>query len=78
MVVTATDRINDGGEIVGLFGTNTAGPFTGYSRNAAKKFHQIVFPGSTETRCRGLNNLGIVVGRYTDAAGVIHGYSMTP
>ena len=78
VVVTATDRINDGGEIVGLFGTNTAGPFTGYSRTAAGKFHPITFPGSTETRCRGLNNAGTVVGRYSDTAGVVHGYMMMP
>ena len=77
-VVTATDRINDSAEIVGLFGDDVAGPFMGYSRNAAKKFHTIVFPGSTETRCRGLNNGGTVVGRFTDTGGVIHGYMMTP
>ena len=78
VVVTATDRINDTNEIVGLFGLDTAGPFTGYSRNAAKQFHPITVPGSTETRCRGLNNGGAVVGRFTDSGGVIHGFMMTP
>jgi hypothetical protein len=35
----------------------------------------VSFPGSTETRVRGLNNFGEIVGRYTDSAGVVHGYS---
>jgi|HubBroStandDraft_6_1064221.scaffolds.fasta_scaffold08062_4 hypothetical protein len=76
-VVTATDRVNDGEEYVGLWGTNTAGPFSGYhAKNNV--FTTIMFPGSFETRTRGLNNAGIVVGRYTDSTGVIHGYAGTP
>ncbi|MGO9648903.1 MAG: hypothetical protein ACLPOO_12700 [Terriglobales bacterium] len=76
-VVTATDRVNDNNEYVGLWGTNTSGPFSGYH---AKNnfFATITFPGSFETRTRGINNAGVVVGRYTDASGVIHGYFGKP
>ncbi len=77
IAVTATDRINDTGEIVGLYGTSTTGPFSGYSRTAGK-YATIMYPSSTETRCRGLNNAGTVVGRYTDSAGVIHGMMFVP
>ena len=77
VVVTATDRINDTNEIVGLYGTNTAGPFLGYKRQAGK-YTTISYPNSTETRCRGLDNAGDIVGRYTDAAGVVHGMLVTP
>jgi probable HAF family extracellular repeat protein len=76
-IVTATDRINDSGEIVGLTGTNTAGPFKGYQR-IGTQYTPILFPGSTETRCRGLNNAGIITGRYTDTAGFIHGMTVAP
>jgi hypothetical protein len=76
-VVTATDRINDSGEYVGLWGTSTSGPFSGYhARNNV--FTTIMFPNSTETRTRGINNAGAVVGRYTDQSGVIHGYAGQP
>jgi hypothetical protein len=76
-VVTATDRINDSEEYVGLWGTSTSGPFSGYH---AKNNHfvTITFPGSFETRTRGLNNSGVVAGRYTDQNGVIHGYAGLP
>lgn len=72
--ITATDRINDHSEIVGLYGATSSGPFTGYAR-IGLKFINVSVPGSTETRTRGLNNGGEIVGRYTDSAGVIHGYS---
>jgi hypothetical protein len=52
-IVTATDRINDNGEIVGLFGTDVAGPFKGYTR-VGRTYTTVMFPGSTETRVRGL------------------------
>ena len=69
--------INDSGEIVGLFGTDVAGPFQGYTR-VGKTYTTVMFPGSTETRVRGLNNAGVIVGRYTDSGGVVHGYMGTP
>jgi uncharacterized membrane protein len=76
--VTSINSINDKGESVGFYGTGFAGPFAGFRRTATNKFHPVVFPGSTDTRCRGVNNAGVIVGRYTDAAGVIHGFQMTP
>jgi probable HAF family extracellular repeat protein len=75
--VTATDRVNDSEEYVGLWATSTGGPFSGYHAKA-NVFTTITFPGSTETRTRGLNNAGVVVGRYTDQSNVIHGYAGTP
>jgi hypothetical protein len=77
VAVTATDRINDSGEIVGLYGFSTSGPFSGYSRTGTT-YTTITYPGSTETRCRGLNNAGTIVGRYTDTTGVIHGMMFVP
>jgi len=76
-VLTASDRINNSGVIVGLHGTNVFGPYSGYQRKA-KNFTNINFPSATETRCRGINNAGIIVGRYTDSAGVIHGMMIAP
>ncbi len=76
-MVTATDRVNDSEQYVGLWGTSTSGPFSGYiAKN--NHFTTIMFPGSFETRTRGLNNAGIVVGRYSDQSGNIHGYAGKP
>jgi probable HAF family extracellular repeat protein len=77
VVVTAADRINDSGDLVGLWGTNTAGPFKGYLR-VGTQYTSVVFPGSTETRCRGINNAGLITGRYTDTSGFIHGMTVAP
>jgi len=76
-VVTATDRVNSSLEYVGLWGTNTSGPFSGYhAKNNV--YTTITFPNSFETRTRGLNDSGTVVGRYTDQSGVVHGYYGQP
>lgn len=77
IVVTATDRVNNLGEIVGLYGTNVNGPFTGYDAKNGT-FNSISFPGAFETRTRGLNDKAVVVGRYTDSEGNIHGYYGVP
>src|SRR5262245_16496142 len=37
-------------------------------------FTSIDVPGAVETRARGLNDKGDVVGNYTDADGVLHGF----
>jgi len=78
---TDADRINDSGAIVGLFCPiatciQNFGPFIGYLKNP--KYHKVLAPGSTETRLRGINNAGVMVGRYTDSAGVVHGVMVTP
>jgi hypothetical protein len=75
--VTAADRINRESTIVGLYGASTSGPFSGYEL-ANKKYTTVMYPSSTETRVRGINDLGIIVGRYTDSSGVIHGMMGTP
>lgn len=76
-VVTATDRINDSEQYVGLWGTSNSGPFSGYiAKN--NHFTTVMYPGSIETRVRGLNNAGVIVGRYTDSGGVFHGYAAKP
>jgi len=62
---------------VGLFGSSTSGPCSGYTL-VNKVFTSVKFPGATETRTRGLNDTGTLVGRYTDSSGVIHGYMGTP
>jgi probable HAF family extracellular repeat protein len=75
--VTATDRVNNNQEYVGLWGTDTSGPFSGYhARNGV--FTTVTFPGAFETRVRGLNNGGTIVGRYTDQNGVVHGFAGGP
>ena len=76
-VVTATDRINDNNEYVGLWATSTTGPFNGYHAKN-NHFTTVTYPGSEETRTRGLNNAGVLVGRYTDQSFVIHGYVAKP
>jgi len=75
--LTSADRINDKGEIVGLWGASSAGPFNGYTK-IGSTYTNFLVSGSTETRVRGLNNAGSIVGRYTDSAAVIHGFVATP
>ena len=58
-------------------GVTSSGPFSGYTK-VGTTFTSVTFPGSTETRVRGINNAGTIVGRYTDSNGVIHGFSGTP
>lgn len=78
VMVTATDRVNNLGEIVGLWGTSTSGPFSGYHATKAGGFKDVTFSGATETRVRGLNDKGVITGRYTDTNGVVHGFYGTP
>ena len=53
---------------------STSGPFSGYMR-VGKTYTDVAAPNSTETRVRGLNNAGVLVGRFTDSSGVIRGFS---
>lgn len=78
VAVTSADRINKSGEVVGLWGTSTSGPFSGYTTKPHQPFNNVMFPGSTETRVRGLNIKGVITGRYTDTNGVVHGFYGTP
>ena len=72
--VTAGDKISDLGEIVGLHGTSSSGPFSGYTKKGPT-YADVAAPNSTETRVRGLNNAGVITGRYTDSSGKIHGFT---
>lgn len=78
VAVTATDRINTSDEVVGLWGTSTSGPFSGYTATRKGVFTDVTFPGASETRVRGLNDKAVLVGRYTDTSGVVHGFYGTP
>ncbi|HTR03741.1 MAG TPA: hypothetical protein VMN82_11135, partial [Thermoanaerobaculia bacterium] len=40
----------------------------------AQAFSTIDYPGATETRVFGMNDLGDAVGRWVDAGGVTHGF----
>jgi hypothetical protein len=70
-------RINDSGKIVGYDGLSGLGPFSGYLESGGL-YDTVNFPAASDTRVRGLSNSGIVVGRYTDFAGVVHGFMGTP
>ena len=62
--------INDRGEIVG---NCDEGPGSHGLLLRHGAFTIIDVPGATATVAFGVNNLGDVVGRYTDIAGVLHG-----
>jgi len=63
--------INDKGEVSGFYATT--GGDNGFLLNAGK-LTILSFPGATVTEALGLNNLGQVVGTYTDAAGNPQGF----
>jgi hypothetical protein len=71
---TSADGVNDGINIVGHFGKNVAGPFHGY-RFQASRFQILDFPHARDTRCNGISDTLQIVGRYTDANGVVHAFS---
>ena len=73
--VTASDRINDSGEVVGLYGSTLSGPFSGYTRIGGV-FSTVMY--QKELSWPDFVNAGMIVGRYTDSSGVIHGFSGTP
>jgi probable HAF family extracellular repeat protein len=63
--------INDQGQVSGFFPTATGDD--GFLLSAGK-LTTLSFPGATVTEALGLNNLGQVVGSYTDAMGNVHGF----
>jgi hypothetical protein len=69
---TAANGVNDGIYVVGYFGANPTGAFHGLLEGG--QFETIDFPGATDTRCNGISDAGAIVGRYTDAEGVVHGF----
>ena len=73
--ITANEKITlTGFEIVGFHGASAAGPFHGHFGPASGTLQNVDFPNATDTRCLRVNDLGEIVGRYTDTRGVIHGF----
>lgn len=74
--VSTIDRVNDAGDMAGLFEKGSSQIHGLFQKN--RVFHAVNIPKSVETRCRGMNNADIIVGRYTDANGVVHGFVLQP
>jgi len=55
------------------FYVDQTGPH-GYLRPYDGHFITIDVPGATDTRGRGINDLGIIAGQYTDASGATHAF----
>jgi hypothetical protein len=70
--------INQTGTIAGYFGIGSAThPNQGYTvvpPYAQANFTNENFPGSVQTQVTGINNAGLTVGFYVDAAGANHGF----
>jgi uncharacterized membrane protein len=84
-VATSARGINNAGEIAGVFTCGPAGctnPLTGeFSAPGTHGFLlregtyiRVGVPGSISTTVRGISAHGVVVGHYTDTAGVAHGF----
>jgi uncharacterized membrane protein len=73
---TVAAKINDYGRIVGRFITDDEswGYVAAYVASPERDVRIIAFPGSIETRARGINNNRVIVGRYTDSSNKIHGF----
>jgi probable HAF family extracellular repeat protein len=73
------DRINDVGDIIGIFQDNN-GALHGFvlQGGLSGPFIQLDYPGATQTGPWGINNAGQIVGRYTDSNGVDHGFLAQP
>jgi hypothetical protein len=67
---TATD-VNNGGIVSGFLTSSINGDTYGFLDNGT--ITRYLYPGSTFTQFLGLNNQGLVVGDYMDAAGNTHG-----
>jgi probable HAF family extracellular repeat protein/YD repeat-containing protein len=78
-LATAPVKINDRGQIVGIYSTNatnTKDPdatIHGFVLHRGK-VTTIDYPGAASTQAAGINNRGEVVGDYFDAAGTAHGF----
>jgi hypothetical protein len=75
---TLAAKINDRGQLTGLFSRTTDDPraegLTAFLRDARGRYTTIAFPGALTTTTVGINNRTQVVGEYQDAGGRIHGY----
>lgn len=70
---TANAVAVSGGFFDGYFGASASGPFHGYVW--VGKFLKVDFPGAVDTRCNGIDDALQIGGRYTDANGVVHGFT---
>ena len=77
LVCTGARWINEKGDIVGVYGRNCAGVRQGYLLRQGK-FVTIDPPGAVDTQADAINDDGVIVGLYSDRAGVLHGYKATP
>jgi uncharacterized membrane protein len=77
LVCTGARWINEKGDIVGVYARNCAGIRQGYLLRHGK-FVTIDPPGAVDTQADAINDDGVIVGLYTDGAGVTHGYKAIP
>jgi probable HAF family extracellular repeat protein len=73
------NRINDVGDIIGIFQDNN-GALHGFvlQGGLSGPLVQLDYPGGTQTSPWGINNAGQIVGKYTDSNGVDHGFLAQP
>jgi probable HAF family extracellular repeat protein len=76
---TLAQKINDRGQLTGLYSTTTDDPrdgadLAGFLREARGRYTRIAVPGARTTTAVGINNRTQVVGQYQDANGRYHGY----
>lgn len=73
-LATLAYGINASNDVVGYY-INAGGTAThGFLRDGAGNVTQIDYPGSLQTQCTGINDLGTITGVYTDSTGVDHGF----
>jgi probable HAF family extracellular repeat protein len=76
---TLAQKINDRGQITGLYSNTTDDPragadLTGFLLDSGGRYTRIAVPGALTTTTVGINNRGQVVGQYQDANRRYHGY----
>ena len=72
MTSTTAEKINNSGNIVGVY--RTGGPGIGFL-DVGGVFTDVNFPGGVGTHANGINNAGEIVGQYKDTLnGPHHGF----
>ena len=69
---TTPTKINDSGDIVGVFRVN-GGSGNGFLESGGS-YSTVNFPGQNGTHDNGINNAGEIVGQYKDSMGLRHGF----
>ena len=78
---TAIRGINERGDVVGVFDTDGCDPPFGGARGFLLRdgeFTVIDFPGGSGSDAFGINDDGVIVGRYVDRNGAIRGFKAKP